>query len=232
MCPALPPSPQQHGFHCDRSTETAASCLVDYVEHHIYSWSHCLTAFLDVRSAFDSVTPQHIQRSLLRVGADPGVIGWYNDYLLHRNMTYHHGHLTTTRTTGMGFPQGGVCSASFLSLAFDKAVLLINTDDNLGVAFADDCAFLSGGTDPALIISHIQCTVDRPVEWGSECGLTFNPAKTQVLFFSRSRTMPPWAITVAGYPIPYSTTAQYLGLTLDRRLWWHDHVHQKTSKAK
>ena len=74
-------------------------------------------------------------------------------------MTYHHGHLTTQRTTGMGFPQGGVCSASFWSLAFDEAVRLINAEDTLGVPFADDCAILSGGADPALLVSRVQCAV-------------------------------------------------------------------------
>ena len=79
----------------------------------------------------------------------------YNDYLLHRNMTYHHGHTTTKQTTGMGFPQGGVCSATFWSLAFDEAVRLINNEDTLGVAFADDCAVLRGGPNPALLVSRI-----------------------------------------------------------------------------
>ena len=98
---------QQHGFRCDKSTETAASTLTDYVERHIYRRSHSLVVFLDIRCAFDSITPTHIHRSLSRVGADPGVIGWYNDYLLHRNMTYHHGLHKTSRTTGMGLPPGG-----------------------------------------------------------------------------------------------------------------------------
>ena len=52
-------------------------------------------------------------------------------------MTYHHGHTSTRRTIGMGFPQGGVCSATFWSLAFDEAVHLINNGDTIGVAFAD-----------------------------------------------------------------------------------------------
>ena len=55
-------------------------------------------------------------------------------------MTYHHGHTCNKRTTGMGFPQGGVCSATFWSLAFDEAVRLINNNDTVGVAFADDCS--------------------------------------------------------------------------------------------
>ena len=132
----------------------------------------------------------------------------------------------------MGFPQGGICSATFWSLAFDEVVRLINNEDTLGVAFADDCGVLSGGPDPALLVSQVQHTVDWLVTWGSECGLTFNPIKTQVVFFTRTRTIPPHAITVSGHPVPYSTTAQYLGLTLHQRLWWHDHVLRKTTKAK
>ena len=132
----------------------------------------------------------------------------------------------------MGFPQGGVCSATFWSLVFDETVRLINNPDTFGVAFADDCAVLSGGSDPAELLSRVQRTIDRLVRWGEDCGLTFNPLKTQVVFFTRTRTMPPRALTVSGHPVPYSLSAQYLGLTLDRRLWWHDHVLTKTTKAK
>ena len=113
MRPLRPLHPQQHGFRCDRSTETAVSFLADCIECHIYSKSHCLVAFFDIRSAFDSITPQHIQRSLTRVGTNPGIIGWYHKYLLHRNMTYHHSHTCTKRTTGMGFPQGAFARRPF-----------------------------------------------------------------------------------------------------------------------
>ena len=116
----------------------------------------------------------------------------------------------------MGFPQGGVCSATFWSLAFDEAVHPINIDGTAGVAFADDCAVLSRGPDPALLVTRVQHTVNRLVCWGADHGLTFNPAKTQVVFFTRPRTLPPRALTVAGQPILYSLNAQYLGLTLDR----------------
>ena len=106
-------------------------------------------------------------------------------------MTYHHGHMCTKRTTGMGFPQGGVCSATFWSQAFNEAVRLINNDNTVGVAFADDCTVLSGGPDPAVLVTRVQHTVDRLVRWGADCGLTFNPMKTQVVFFTRTRTVWP-----------------------------------------
>ena len=81
-------------------------------------------------------------------------------------------------------------------------------------------------------MDRVQHTVDLLVWWGATCGLTFNPAKTQAVFFTRTRTTPPRPIAVDGHPVPYSLHAQYLGLTLDRRLWWHDHVLWKTTRAK
>ena len=100
------------------------------------------------------------------------MVGWYDDYLLHQNMTYYHGQHNTSHITGMGFPQGGVCSATFWSLAFDEAVRVINDGPTLGVAFADDCAVLSGGSDPD-VLRRVQHTLDRLVSWGSAFGLSF-----------------------------------------------------------
>ena len=91
---------------------------------------------------------------------------------------------------------------------------------------------LSGGPDPALLVTCVQHTVNCLVRWGADRGLTFNPVKTQVVFFTSTRTLPPWALTVACHPVPYSLNAQYLGFTLDRQLWWHDHVFSKTTEAK
>ena len=91
------------------------------------------------------------------------MVGWYDNYLLHRNMTYYHGQHNTTRTTGMGFPQGCVCSATFWSLALNEAVRLINDSPTFGVAFADDCTVLSGGSDPDVLLSRVQRTLDRLV---------------------------------------------------------------------
>ena len=77
----------QHGFRPDRSTETAASTLLDHVESFVFNKAHCLTVFLDIRAAFDSVGPDHIKSCLEDHGADKHITEWYHNYLLHRNIT-------------------------------------------------------------------------------------------------------------------------------------------------
>ena len=46
---------------------------------------------------------------------------------------------------GIGFPQGGVCSAKFWIIAFNEAIEIINEYGVTGQGFADDCGPMIGG---------------------------------------------------------------------------------------
>ena len=78
----------------------------------------------------------------------------------------------------------------------------------------------------------MQNTLDELVHWGTTCGLRFNPHKTNAVFFTRSRTHPYAPLLVDGTAVPYSLRAKYLGIEMDRRLWWDDHVQRKIAEGK
>ena len=117
-------------------------------------------------------------------------------------------------------------------MAFDPAVHLINNGHTTGIAFADDCAVLIGGNNPQELHTQMQKTLDELVHWGTTCGLRFNPHKTNAVFFTRSRTLPHAPLLVDGMAVLYSLRAKYLGIELDRRLWWDDHVQRKIAQGK
>ena len=52
---ASPLHKSQHGFTKNKSTESAASNVVSYIEKHMYNKQHCIGIFLDISSAFDSI---------------------------------------------------------------------------------------------------------------------------------------------------------------------------------
>ena len=54
---------------------------------------------------------------------------------------------THTITVGIGFPQGGVCSAKFWIIAFNEAIEIINEYGVTGQGFADDYGPMIGGDD-------------------------------------------------------------------------------------
>ena len=81
-----PINKRQHGLKSDRSTETAISSMTNYIEEYIMSRRHCIGIFLDIKGAFDSISPEHIREELLRFGGDEDMIKWYYDYLTRRDM--------------------------------------------------------------------------------------------------------------------------------------------------
>ena len=53
-----------------------------------------------------------------------------------------------------GFPQGGVTSAKFWIIAFDKAICFINKHSTLGQGYANDCAALMVGREISMTIKN------------------------------------------------------------------------------
>ena len=223
---------KQHGFLTGKSTESAISNTTDYIEKYIMRKQHCVGVFLDISSAFDSIRPNHVRRALLDHGGHPEMVQWYHNYITHRNIQVTMHGETVTFSTGIGFPQGGVCSAKFWLIAFDFAIKIINTYNIEGNGYADDCSALYGGPRLDHAISRLQKMLDSLTAWGKRCGLHFNPEKSVAVVFTRRRKTPPRALKIDGKEIPYKQEVNYLGVTLDSKLLWNTHINNKITKAK
>ena len=228
----FPIHPLQHGFTKGKSTESAISNTADYIEQNLYEKQHCLGLFLDISSAFDSISIDHIRQTLLDHGGTPDMVEWYYSYLGKRYLEVElHGD-TVQLTTSTGFPQGGVCSARFWLIAFDQAIHIINSGNVIGNGYADDCSALIGGTHPDNMIEVMQGVLDRLVAWGNTCGLRFNAQKTVAVMFTRATREFNRQVRMDGQLIPYSDSVVYLGVTLDKELKWGTHIRGKIKKAK
>ena len=224
---------RQHGFRCDRSTETAISEVVNEIERNIYKRKRTLAVFLDIKSAFDTIDPEQIRQSLLNHRAPITLVDWYIDYITNRHVVLDLQDASIESKIDVGFPQGGVASARFWLIAFNMAVKIINSQGCTGTAFADDCAVLFSGTHTKGMISSMQRTILNSVErWGRMCGLRFNPAKTVVIMFGRRQDRTFNKIRMGGMEIPYSSETKYLGVTLDSRLNWRAHIGGKLAAAR
>ena len=223
---------KQHGFLSGKSTESAISNVTDYIESYIMKRQHCVGVFLDISSAFDTVRAGHIRQALLKHGGDADLVQWYHGYILHRDILIDmHGH-SAIFSTGVGFPQGGVCSAKFWLIAFDYAIQIINRYQIEGNGYADDCAALFGGPRLDHALKRLQKMLDELTAWGKTCGLKFNPEKSVAVVFSRRRKLPPFALKLDGKEIEFRQEVKYLGVTLDKKLYWNTHINDKINKAK
>lgn len=223
---------QQHGFTKGKCTESAISIATDYIEEFVFNKQLCLGVFLDISSAFDSISIHHIRNTLLEHGGQPELVAWYFSYLEKRYIEVTlHGE-TAHLTTGTGFPQGGVCSARSWLIAFDAAIRIINSRGVLGTGYADYCCILLGGTHIGNMVDQVQPILEDLVAWGRTCGLHFNTQKTVAVLFTRSTKTYHCQVRMDGELIPYSQSVIYLGVTLDKKLHWTKHMNEKLAKAK
>ena len=223
---------KQHGFLTGKSTESAISNTTNYIEQFIMRKQHCAGVFLDISSAFDTIRPGHVRQALLKHGGHPDMVQWYHGYITHRDIHIMMHGTNSTFSTGLGFPQGGVCSAKFWLIALDYAIQVINRYNIEGNGYADDCAALYGGPRLDHALKRLQKMLDELTAWGKTCGLKFNAEKSIAVIFTRRRKQPPFALKIDGSEIPFRQEVKYLGITLDSKLYWTKHITEKISKAK
>ena len=223
---------RQHGFMKNRSTESAISVTTNYIEKFLAHKQYCLAVFLDISAAFDSIDINHVKAALLKHGGPPDLVGWYHNYLSHRNLYAHLHQEDASCSTGVGFPQGGVCSARFWLIAFNQAIKIINDSFVDGVGYADDCCILMGGTDQSHMVARVQRAINKLIAWGNTCGLLFNHSKTVAILFSSNNKVFRRHVRIDGNNIPYSHKVKYLGLTLDSKMSWKVHIKEKAIACK
>jgi ribonuclease HI len=226
----------QHGFRKGYSTESAISNTVHTIEKRLLNNQYCLGVFLDIQSAFDSIQPSHIRTKLLEHGCPCDAADWYYEYLTYRIINIEGKNCSYSTNIAVGFPQGGVCSASFWSIAYNDAVKILNSRGMEGQVYADDSCALIGGTDLNYMFRRMTQVLAQLSEWGAKCGLKFNPAKTEAVLFSRDnpskRTVAVPVLKMEGKTVALSDTVKYLGVTLDRKLLWSDHINDKIDRCK
>ena len=59
-------------------------------------------------------------------------------------------------------------------------------------------------------------------KWAENCGLGVNPAKTELVLFTRKHRIPELVLPeLNGIKLKISESAKYLGIVLDRKLHWN-----------
>ena len=227
---------KQHGFRRNRGTESAISETVNYIDKHLANNEPVMGVFLDIQAAFDTIRPDAIKDALMAFNINPQMVEWYHSYLTKRHMITEYNGEKYEAEIGLGFPQGGVCSAKFWIIAFNEAINIINQFGALGIGFADDCCILLHRENIDHAMCLIQRIVDQLIRWGETLGLTFNPTKTVCIMFTRAtdKTIkyPKRLLKIGGKEVPLSTDTRYLGVYIDSKLTWNIHFDIVVKKAK
>jgi hypothetical protein len=115
----------------------------------------------------------------------------------------------------------------------DELLARLNEGGVYAKGYADDICLLAIGKFPNTVSGLIQWALGTVEEWCSEHGLTVNPDKTRLVVFTRKRKLPGFfQPCLFGRTVQRSMLVKYLGVILDSRLTWREHVDAKVKKAQ
>lgn len=82
------------------------------------------------------------------------------------------------------------------------------------------------------ITSKLQEYMNKLDRWAARWRILYNAEKTVGIYFTRKRQVPVITITLNNTPIQWKTEVKYLGVTLDRKLVWKQHITAALRKGR
>ena len=222
-------SDYQFGFSKNKSTVDAADNLVTMIEKNKKKKLFTLCIFFDIKGAFDNAWHPGIIKKLKEKECPSGLIKLIHSYLSDRTVAYENGNLHLLEKS---CPQGGILSP-FLWLININDILEININENCLIqAYADDiCAIITAKNVSTLekVANKIFESFDK---WAVNNKLTFDTLKTEAVLFTNRHKTPYVNLVFGGDIIEVKDKVRYLGVILDRKLLWTEHVTCRINEAK
>ncbi|KAL0098782.1 hypothetical protein PUN28_015784 [Cardiocondyla obscurior] len=97
--------------------------------------------------------------------------------------------------------------------------------------FADDTAILSANNCLAKATENLQSTLDDISEWTKRWKIKINELKSVHVIYTLKKTQYQ-PVVINQRVVPRNNSARYLGMILDARLTWKDHIRIKCTEIK
>lgn len=229
-------SPKQFGFHPGRSTLDAVRSVIEIAERAASGptqYRHlCAVVALDVRNAFNSAPWQAVDEALQRKCAPRRLIRMIRSYLSGRELLVESGGAESRLTVTGGVPQGSVIGPVLWNIFYDGLLRLELPEGAHLIAFADDIAVVTVGHNKELLEKVTNETLDLVGHWMAGNGLGVAPQKSEAVVLTRKWAYTNPVIRYEGVPIAVGRSIRYLGVFLDTRLTFRDHIMKVTAGAR
>ncbi|MEO0684150.1 MAG: reverse transcriptase family protein, partial [Cyanobacteria bacterium J06649_11] len=218
----------QWGFRKQRSTILALLNMTEKWRHLLDNNHHVGILFLDYRKAFDSVNHEIIDHKLLKYGINGDLHKWIMNYLSDRSqITIVNGKLSDTEPIDTGVPQGSLIGPRAFTLTVnDCPDISEDFDTDL---FADDNTSACSDKNLDTMFVKIQHMANELSSWSSTTHLSVHPLKSTLLVLSPKAFIGPLPlVSLDGVPLPIKKNAKCLGVKIDNKLSWKDHISSTT----
>ena len=222
---------QQFGFLSKCSTCTQLlDCLNDWTLS-IRNRHDTDIIYFDFAKAFDSVSHAKLVHKLQAYGITGRLLKLLSDFLSNRfqRVVLPNG-VSTYRAVTSGVPQGSVLGP-VLFLIFINDIVDVFADSNVYIKlFADDVKLyleIESNSDH----NELQDAINKIYDWSITWQLRLASDKCQHCHISLSRISQPSDYFVSDFKLPIVSIARDLGVLIDSRLTFRDHIKSVVSRG-
>lgn len=217
----------QFGFRQKHSTIDQVHRITNIIERTFEENEVCSAVFLDVAQAFDKVWHEGLINKLNKMLPKQYVeilTSYISDRLFRIKQEDEYSDLKEIRA---GVPQGSVLGPILYLLYTSDMPLLEGTTV---ATFADDTALLAVGKEQEISTRRLQVASNTILDWTNQWKIKLNELKSIHVNFTNKRLVNPPSLDINGTIVPYENNAKYLGMTLDAKLRWKEHVKKKRTE--
>ena len=222
---------QQFGFRQKYSTQQAIIMLVDKITRSLDAGDIVISVFLDLKKAFDTVDHHILLKKLYAYGIRGKVLKWFHSYLFNRSQYVIYDDMQSeTHHVKCGVPQGSIMGPLLFIIYMND---ICNVSKFLyTILYADDTCVLLNGKDLNNLIQSMNTELDLLSTWLKSNKLSLNTHKTFFQLFHRARikTNNSVNIIVDKCVLNKVTSIKYLGVIIDHKLNWIEHISYVKNK--
>ena len=219
----------QYGFQENKSTSLAIlelqSQLINNIEKGLFSC--CI--FLDFSKAFDTVNHNILLKKLEHYGIRGLALSWFKSYLTERKqVVIANGETSSEQEIRCGVPQGSVLGPLLFLLYIND---IYNSSKELDFRlFADDTSILFADKNLDVIERLVNSQLEKVSEWLLANGLSLNVSKSNFLVISPKKVEKTINISINNEKLRQENYTKYLGIIIDEKLNWKQHIKQVNIK--
>lgn len=222
-------SPFQHGFRKGCSTTTNLLHLTSLVNRGFTNGQHTDVIYTDFSKAFDKVNHTLLLKKLYLMGFTTNCLDWIKSYLCSRKQrVLFNKSVSKNIMVKSGVPQGSHLGPILFSLFINDLPLTIKFSNVL--LYADDVKIFQS-FDSVSDHSYLQRDLDNFHVWCNLNLMELNLKKCKHMRFSRRFCVPDF-YSLGGYQLELVDTFLDLGVLLDPKLSFAEHIALTTNKAR
>ena len=223
----------QLGFRRGHSTQEVLAHLIMDIQIGFSEKQSTSALFIDIQGAYDNVNYEILTKKLATIGIPEELIS--NIYSLYNNrrifVRTEEG-FTDSRIARIGLPQGSILSPILYIIYTHDLELIFNNEVSI-LQFADDVCIYNTNKSIEEGNNKIREKYDEVNNWFHQNGLTISTEKSAICTFTRKRSVLPSTMIINDtLQIPYKNTIKYLGVLLDKKLLWKDHINYLLKRAE